>query len=598
MSVPGKITETTHCSAAQVSSPSAHKTSINLVAAGEPGKVARTFSNGKIPPPAAKILLIGEFSRATECQDLEQHMASLDHPGISVRLDQLEGNNDEEKIKDLELLAAALKNEGYIDTSTEIYVAVHGSKKGEEVYISTSDNKFEIETTRMLELLGRGKGSPASKGATQFSVCGSKALHKKLIDYPHHFIFYSGSHVIYINSSKEVLKKQIEFSHYHENRPPSPDDLLKNAEKLSGSNLVMSGNGKFRHIKIADKVKAGDAQHEAQLCRHLFYKFGTGSFTSVVRLLKKFNLNALVAKHPDLRALSPMAASSDKNASEKIILLLLLGMKIDIAEGNRSTALHHACAAGDNELIKCLLQNGVDPDLTNTDGNTASDLALENDWDDIAQIINDFSSGSRFPHYSPENLIFAFCHEGNREAMQVIIEGKRDWLTARDKKGNSLLLHSVNHRIPEISADLINAGIDPNLKNRKGDTALHRICIVDAPVGLLRQLRLKGANFNEKNNRGFTPLIYAARRGLTEHAKQLVRFTADINGQSLKGNTALHFAVSRNDVDMVKTLLDLGADRKIKNASGYSPMDRARRKGSSEITQLLKNYHPSEINFY
>jgi ankyrin repeat protein len=58
----------------------------------------------------------------------------------------------------------------------------------------------------------------------------------------------------------------------------------------------------------------------------------------------------------------------------------------------------------------------------------------------------------------------------------------------------------------------------------------------------------------------------------------------------LRGNTALHFAVLRNDVDMVKTLLDLGADKNIKNSIGKTPLDRARNKGFSDISNLLTTY--------
>ena len=97
---------------------------------------------------------------------------------------------------------------------------------------------------------------------------------------------------------------------------------------------------------------------------------------------------------------------------------------------------------------------------------------------------------------------------------------------------------------------------------------------------------------NARNHRGFTPLIYAARRGLFDHVNKLINYQADINSQSHKGNTALHMAVFRRDVDMVTTLLDRGADRNIQNHKRHTPMGLAKSLGLTDIVHLLETYRP------
>jgi len=72
-----------------------------------------------------------------------------------------------------------------------------------------------------------------------------------------------------------------------------------------------------------------------------------------------------------------------------------------------------------------------------------------------------------------------------------------------------------------------------------------------------------------------TPLHYAAIKNYLEIIKILLDHGADINMQNDEGNTALHFAVGANKPEMVNLLLSAGADRYIRNKQGYTPLDLA-----------------------
>ncbi|KAI9199222.1 ras guanine nucleotide exchange factor domain-containing protein [Polychytrium aggregatum] len=47
----------------------------------------------------------------------------------------------------------------------------------------------------------------------------------------------------------------------------------------------------------------------------------------------------------------------------------------------------------------------------------------------------------------------------------------------------------------------------------------------------------------------------------------------DLNAQDQNGNTALHFAVENNDIEMAKLLIDAGSDKTVKNIRGEKPRD-------------------------
>lgn len=89
----------------------------------------------------------------------------------------------------------------------------------------------------------------------------------------------------------------------------------------------------------------------------------------------------------------------------------------------------------------------------------------------------------------------------------------------------------------------INAGADPNVKNRNGDTPLHGAVT----------LRRSGA---------ITALIDAG---------------ADLNAKDQNGDTPLHIAVLKGTANMVHDLLDAGADTDVINNRGLIPFYRAQR---------------------
>jgi hypothetical protein len=89
-----------------------------------------------------------------------------------------------------------------------------------------------------------------------------------------------------------------------------------------------------------------------------------------------------------------------------------------------------------------------------------------------------------------------------------------------------------------------------------------------------RLLRENPAAANMKNVLGGTALfdLYQVKKGSIEFAKLLIAAGADVNAPQNDGKTALHWAAERGEVEMVKLLLDNGANAKalIHNPTGIS----------------------------
>ena len=101
----------------------------------------------------------------------------------------------------------------------------------------------------------------------------------------------------------------------------------------------------------------------------------------------------------------------------------------------------------------------------------------------------------------------------------------------------------------------------------------------------------KGADANKRNNSGHLPLGVAIGTGFFNAAPVLLKFGADVNGQSLPlGKTGLHSAVQQGNLDIAALLIKHGADVNIETTQGVTPLDMAVGFRDKEMATLLRKH--------
>lgn len=123
-----------------------------------------------------------------------------------------------------------------------------------------------------------------------------------------------------------------------------------------------------------------------------------------------------------------------------------------------------------------------------------------------------------------------------------------------------------------------------------GETALH-IVTQRRDLTWLSYLIGKGANVNQGDDHGLTPLQLAVNLGWREGAEFLVEHGARTDVSNDAGETPLISAVHRKDTQLIKALLEAGADPDWADNSGRSARDYAKLEGDgNSLINTIETY--------
>ncbi len=311
---------------------------------------------------------------------------------------------------------------------------------------------------------------------------------------------------------------------------------------------------------------------------------------------------------------------NEDDARLLISSLISAGADIEATDNEGDTALHYA--AGSNHsywkaLTSILLQAGANTEARNNHGKTARDITFDKAAFDslVACAGGSRASGSSADAASFLPSVNSYSNSGT----------------------NALYKKRLNMLLPMIANG---APVDITTVETKGNTALHYACGL-GHVELIRWLVAHGANVNARTDKGATPTqccsSAAARTALQGGASvspapqsytpsygggstnsDAASFLPSVNSYSdsgtnalykkrlnmllpmiangapvdittveTKGNTALHYACGLGHVELVRWLLQNGANPNAVTNKGATPLQCS---GNSSVSNLLRQY--------
>lgn len=250
------------------------------------------------------------------------------------------------------------------------------------------------------------------------------------------------------------------------------------------------------------------------------------------------------------------------------------------------TPLSYAAESNNLAVAKLLISYGADVDDGGGGVSPLSAAGANGDFVEMAQLL--VENGAKLDSPSPP-LIFSAGRGNIKVTNYLLAQGANP--NAADKNGVTALYSAAGSDYSLSAAEaLLRNGANPNVKNMHGRTALHQAASQGA-VKVMELLLANRADVNAATNDGYTPLHGAvsygnnvARRSAVE---VLIKSGANVNARTSRdGETPFHKAISRGDIEIVKLLLDYGADVNAVSKFGVTSLYFAR--NSEAITKLLK----------
>ena len=245
----------------------------------------------------------------------------------------------------------------------------------------------------------------------------------------------------------------------------------------------------------------------------------------------------------------PLALAALTGKAEAVKFLLQKGADIDARNKQNQTAMHSAAFLGQLEVIQVLIENKAELNARNDEGETPLDVAAA-PWSEELEGIIQFVGG--------------------------LMQTKFD-------------LERIQVARPKVAAFLRKMGaasggdLPPSAPGNIWESV--KVGNLDA---LKSQLAADGADANQQDPNGITPLSWAAITGQLEAAELLLSVGADINATNRDGATALHSAAFLGHLSVVELLVSNKIEINATNGTGETSLNSVAAPWSDEIGGFLK----------
>ena len=165
-------------------------------------------------------------------------------------------------------------------------------------------------------------------------------------------------------------------------------------------------------------------------------------------------------------------------------------------------------------------------------------------------------------------------------------------VTAQDDTGKTALIAAAYQNHLEVAKRLIEAGADVNVQDNTQQSA-YLIPTADGYLELLKLTLEAGADVHSLDSFNGTGLIRAADRGHVEIIEVLLQTDIDVDHVNRLGWTALLEAIILGDggprhTEVVRLLVEAGADVNLADSQGASPLEHARQRGFQNMIAILE----------
>ena len=289
--------------------------------------------------------------------------------------------------------------------------------------------------------------------------------------------------------------------------------------------------------------------------------------------------------------------AADRGHADIAGRLIQAGVEIDHVNNLGWTALHEAIILGDGspryvDTVRVLVAAGADVRLRSRRDQVAPLAHAEaKGFTEVADVVQAAFDSKELSKRVATRRLLAAAEDGDATAVALALRTGAD-LEARDDRGRTALLLAVTKNHLAAARLLIYLGANPDALDDRHDTPW-LVTGVTGSVAMAEVLLPAEPNLRIRNRFGGVSIIPASERGHVDYVRRVVRTDIDVNHVNDLGWTALLEAVilgdgSKRYQEIVKILLDAGADRGLADRDGVTALAHAERRGHDAIADRLR----------
>ncbi|XP_028016690.2 E3 ubiquitin-protein ligase MIB2 isoform X3 [Eptesicus fuscus] len=268
------------------------------------------------------------------------------------------------------------------------------------------------------------------------------------------------------------------------------------------------------------------------------------------------------------------------NVARALDLLRRHPEQVDTKNQGR-TALQVAAYLGQAELLRLLLQARAGADLPDEEGNTALHYAALGNQPEAARLLLAAGCQANALNGTRSTALHVAVQRGFLEVVRALCELGCD-VNLPDAQANTPLHYAISagagaSGIVEVLTEV--PGIDVTATNSQGFTLLHHASLKGHTLAVRRILAWARQLVDAKKEDGFTAVHLAALNNHREVAQILIQEgRCDVNVRNRKLQSPLHLAVQQAHVGLVPLLVDAGCSVNAEDEEGDTALHVALRR--------------------
>lgn len=321
-------------------------------------------------------------------------------------------------------------------------------------------------------------------------------------------------------------------------------------------------------------------------------------YLDIVKLIvEKAGFDAIDRKNSDEG--TPFNFACGKGHLDVAQYLLEKGADINEIDSYGCTSLHTSAAMGQLEVVKFLLSKGVDINPVSKSNATPLDMAIDRDRHAITTHLRELGGISlderrkNDQQQSVQTKELKFTMNLNSAAgVDSFMYMTKYKMDPEKNKNIAIFIATLSGDLDQLKEIFEHPNsYDANTTDEDGITPIFWAC-KHGYMHIVKYLFEKGADIEHQNNYGSNPIRYACANGQLEVVKYAFE-DLGIDDKSITptGWTYLHFACQADQVDLIKYLIQRGADITAKDNNGATPIHIASGKESINVVRyILETY--------